>query len=185
MLSIMFDRYTGQCDDMLPFVMLANNRSDHESPGVTPAIAMLGRELRLPLDVQIGHPPWGKALGLPCSNVAKNCLHDQHAKELRFSPNDRMWLAMLRIGKLDREWEGPYQVVEKKRYHAKDTTEQLDEGDPSVRDGTTRRKEHQPPGAASPPSSEVRVETAQRRRPPLATCGNTFLKESTGRTSLK
>ncbi|KRY04764.1 hypothetical protein T03_7372, partial [Trichinella britovi] len=50
---------------MLPFVMLANNRSDHESPGVTPAIAMLGRESRLPLDVQIRHPPWGKALGLP------------------------------------------------------------------------------------------------------------------------
>ncbi|KRY03014.1 hypothetical protein T03_8579, partial [Trichinella britovi] len=27
-LSIMFDRYSGQCDDML-----ANKRSDHESPG--------------------------------------------------------------------------------------------------------------------------------------------------------
>ncbi|KRY43626.1 hypothetical protein T03_11654 [Trichinella britovi] len=54
----------GQCDDMLPFDMLANNRSDHESPGVTPAIAMLGRESRLPLDVQIRHPPWGEALGL-------------------------------------------------------------------------------------------------------------------------
>ncbi|KRZ83332.1 hypothetical protein T08_9823 [Trichinella sp. T8] len=43
-----------------------------------------------------------------------------------------------------------------KRYHAKDTTEQLDEGDPSVRDGATRTKKHQPPDAASPPSSEVR-----------------------------
>ncbi|KRY34929.1 hypothetical protein T03_10876 [Trichinella britovi] len=53
-----------------------------------------------------------------------------------------------------------------KGYHAKDTTEQLDEGVPSVREGTTRRKKHQPPGAASPPSSEVRVETAARRRPP-------------------
>ncbi|KRY54966.1 hypothetical protein T03_15726 [Trichinella britovi] len=53
-----------------------------------------------------------------------------------------------------------------KRYHAKDITEQPDEGDPSVRDGTTRRKEHQPPGAASPPSSEMRVERPARRRPP-------------------
>ncbi|KRY25746.1 hypothetical protein T03_10919 [Trichinella britovi] len=77
-----------------------------------------------------------------------------------------MWLAMPRRGKLDREWEVPYQVVEMKGYHAKDTTEQLDEGVPSVREGTTRRKKHQPPGAASPPSSEVRVETAARRRPP-------------------
>ncbi|KRY45361.1 Retrovirus-related Pol polyprotein from transposon [Trichinella britovi] len=65
MLSIMFNRYSCQCDCMLPFVMLANNRSDHESPGVTPAIAILGRESRLPLDVQIRHPPWGEALGLP------------------------------------------------------------------------------------------------------------------------
>ncbi|KRY45603.1 hypothetical protein T03_14742 [Trichinella britovi] len=144
--------YSGQCDDLQPFDMLANNGSDHEIPGVTPAIAMLGRESR---------------------------------------PNDRMWLAMPRRGKLDREWEGPYQVVEgmgpqtyrvrhhgryhrtlvvhsyqMKRYHAKDTTEQLDEGDPSVRDETTRRKKHQPPGAASLPSSEVRVETPARRRPP-------------------
>ncbi|KRZ49691.1 Retrovirus-related Pol polyprotein from transposon [Trichinella nativa] len=122
--------------------------------------------------------------------TSPNCLHDQHAKELRFSLNDRMWLAMPRRGKLDREWEGPYQVVEVmgpqtyrvrhhernrstlvvhsyqiQRYHAKDTIELPDEGEPSVRDGTTRRKKHQPPGAASPPSSEMR--------------------ESTGRTSLK
>ncbi|KRZ81569.1 hypothetical protein T08_9395 [Trichinella sp. T8] len=65
MLSIMINRYSGQCDDMLPFVMLANNRSDHNCPGLSPAIAMLGRESRLPLDVQIRHPPWGEALGLP------------------------------------------------------------------------------------------------------------------------
>ncbi|KRX36678.1 hypothetical protein T05_16187 [Trichinella murrelli] len=50
---------------MLPFVMLANNSSDHESTGVIPAIAMLGRESRMPLDVQIGNPPWREALGLP------------------------------------------------------------------------------------------------------------------------
>ncbi|KRY07349.1 hypothetical protein T03_5 [Trichinella britovi] len=54
----MFDRYSGQCDDML-----ANKRSDHESPGVTPAIAMLGRELRLPLDApSLGQSP--RATGL-------------------------------------------------------------------------------------------------------------------------
>ncbi|KRY02856.1 hypothetical protein T03_206, partial [Trichinella britovi] len=45
--------------------MLAYNSSVHESTGVTPAIAMLGRELRLPLDVQIGNPPGGEAQGLP------------------------------------------------------------------------------------------------------------------------
>ncbi|KRX43884.1 hypothetical protein T05_3975, partial [Trichinella murrelli] len=39
-------------------------------------------------------------------------LHDRHAKESRFCPNDRVWLAMLRRGKLERGWEGPYRVVE-------------------------------------------------------------------------
>ncbi|KRY44342.1 hypothetical protein T03_5111 [Trichinella britovi] len=58
MLSIMFNRHSGQCDDMLPFDMPVNNRCDHESPGVTAAIAVLGRQSRLPLYVQIRHPPW-------------------------------------------------------------------------------------------------------------------------------
>ncbi|KRZ49682.1 hypothetical protein T02_10321 [Trichinella nativa] len=193
--------YPGQYDDMLPFDMLANNRSDYESPGVTPAIAMLDRAPSLALSPRAtGLHPRDPRAYRPCARAGEgppedaatspNCLHDQHAKELRFSLNDRMWLAMPRRGKLDREWEGPYQVVEVmgpqtyrvrhhernrstlvvhsyqiQRYHAKDTIELPDEGEPSVRDGTTRRKKHQPPGAASPPSSEMR--------------------ESTGRTSLK
>ncbi|KRZ81288.1 Pro-Pol polyprotein, partial [Trichinella sp. T8] len=65
MLSILVDGNPGQWDDMLPFVMLAYNTSVHESSGVTPAIAMLGRESRLPLDVQIGNPTGREALGLP------------------------------------------------------------------------------------------------------------------------
>ncbi|KRZ49537.1 hypothetical protein T02_148 [Trichinella nativa] len=99
---------------------------------------------------------------------------------------------MPRRGKLDRGWEGPYRLVEvmgpqtyrvrhhepkhrtlvvhsdrMKRYHTRDTTEQPDEGDRSVRGGTTRRQEHQPPGDASQPSSKMRVgRPARRRRPP-------------------
>ncbi|KRY26847.1 Transposon Ty3-I Gag-Pol polyprotein, partial [Trichinella spiralis] len=57
MLSIMVDGNQGQWDGMLPFVMLAYNSSVQESTGVTPAIAMLGPELRLPMDVQIENPP--------------------------------------------------------------------------------------------------------------------------------
>ncbi|KRZ48049.1 Transposon Ty3-G Gag-Pol polyprotein [Trichinella nativa] len=214
MLSIMVDGNPGQWDDMLPFVMLAYNSSVHESTGVTPAIAMLGRELRLPLDVQIGNPPGGEAQGLPdyiretreridrvhelardhlkTQQRRQKYLHDRHAKESRFCPNDRVWLAMPRRGKLDRGWEGPYRVVEvmgpqtyrvrhnerkrrtivvhsdrMKRYHARDITEQPDVGDRSVRGGTTRRQEHQPPGAASPPSSEMKIgRSTRRRRPP-------------------
>ncbi|KRX14099.1 hypothetical protein T07_10372 [Trichinella nelsoni] len=40
-----------------------------------------------------------------------------------------------------------------KRYYPRDTTEQPYEGDRSVRGGTTRWQEHQPPGATSPPLS--------------------------------
>ncbi|KRY47380.1 Retrovirus-related Pol polyprotein from transposon [Trichinella britovi] len=204
----------GQWDDMLPFVMLAYNSSVHESTGVTPAIAMLGRELRLPLDVQIGNPPGREAQGLPdyiretreridrvhelardhlkTQQRRQKYLHDRHAKESRFCPNDRVWLAMPRRGKLDRGWEGPYRVVEvmgpqtyrvrhnerkrrtivvhsdrMKRYHARDITEQPDVGDRSVRGGTTRRQEHQPSGAAPPPSSEMKIgRSTRRRRPP-------------------
>ncbi|KRY42383.1 Retrovirus-related Pol polyprotein from transposon [Trichinella spiralis] len=192
MLSIMVDGNPGQWDDMLPFVMLAYNSSVHESTGVTPAIAMLGRELRLPLDVQIGNPPGREAQGLPdyirgtreridrvhelardhlkTQQRRQKCLHDRHAKESRFCPNDRVWLAMPRRGKLDRGWEGPYHVVEvmgpqtyrvrhherkrrtlvvhsdrMKRYYARDITEQPDVGDRSVRGGTTRWQAHQPP----------------------------------------
>ncbi|KRY10678.1 Retrovirus-related Pol polyprotein from transposon [Trichinella patagoniensis] len=65
MLSILVNGNSGYWDNMLPFVMLAYNSSVHESTGVTPAIAMLGRELRLPLDVQIGNPPGREAQGLP------------------------------------------------------------------------------------------------------------------------
>ncbi|KRY09427.1 hypothetical protein T12_13632 [Trichinella patagoniensis] len=65
MLSIMVDGNPGQWDDMLPFVMLAYNSSVYESTGVTPAIAMLGRELRFPLDIQIRNPPGREAQGLP------------------------------------------------------------------------------------------------------------------------
>ncbi|KRZ82866.1 Retrovirus-related Pol polyprotein from transposon [Trichinella sp. T8] len=65
MLSILVDGHAGQWDDILPFVMLAYNSSVHESPGITPAIAMLGRESRLSLDVQIVNAPGREALGLP------------------------------------------------------------------------------------------------------------------------
>ncbi|KRX69775.1 Retrovirus-related Pol polyprotein from transposon [Trichinella sp. T6] len=132
-LSILVDGYAGQWDDMLPFVMLAYNSSVHESPGITPAIAMLGRESRLLLDVQIVNSPGREALGLPdyiretreridlvhelardhlkTQQRLQKYLHDRYAKESRFSLNDRMWLAMPRRGKLNHKWERPYQVV--------------------------------------------------------------------------
>ncbi|KRY08989.1 hypothetical protein T12_10292 [Trichinella patagoniensis] len=52
MLSIIVDVNPRQWGDMQPY-----NSSVHKSTGVTPAIAMFRRELRLLLYVQIGNPP--------------------------------------------------------------------------------------------------------------------------------
>ncbi|KRY40812.1 Pro-Pol polyprotein [Trichinella spiralis] len=64
MLSIMCDGKPRQWGDMLPFVTLAYNSSVHARAGVTTAIAMLGRELGFPLDVQNGNPHGREAQGL-------------------------------------------------------------------------------------------------------------------------
>ncbi|KRY34787.1 Retrovirus-related Pol polyprotein from transposon [Trichinella spiralis] len=134
MLSIIVDGNPHQWDDMLPFVMLACNSSVHESTGVTPAIAMFCRELRLPLYVQIGNPPEQETQGLPeyirvtreridrvhelvrdhlkTQQRRQKCLYDRHANETRFCLNDSVGLAVPRRQKLDRDWEGPYLIVE-------------------------------------------------------------------------
>ncbi|KRY42307.1 Retrovirus-related Pol polyprotein from transposon opus [Trichinella spiralis] len=112
MLSIMVRENPHQWDLMLPFVMLAYNSSVHESTGVTPAIAMFGRELGLPLDVQIENPPEQETQGLPeyirktreridrvyelvmdhlkTQQRLQKCLYDRHANETHFSKNDRV-----------------------------------------------------------------------------------------------
>ncbi|KRY08996.1 hypothetical protein T12_4476 [Trichinella patagoniensis] len=42
----------------------------------------------------------------------QKCLYDCHANETRFCLNCSVWLAMPRRRKLDRDWEGPYLIVE-------------------------------------------------------------------------
>ncbi|KRY26557.1 hypothetical protein T01_9825 [Trichinella spiralis] len=130
----MVDENPHQWDDMLPFVMLAHNSSVHESMGVTPVIALFGRELRLLLYMQIGNPPEQETEGLPeyirvtreridrvhelvrdhlkTQQCRQKCLYDRHANETRFCLNDSVGLAVPRRQKLDRDWEGPYLIVE-------------------------------------------------------------------------
>ncbi|KRX29853.1 hypothetical protein T09_13193, partial [Trichinella sp. T9] len=64
-LSIMCEENRQQWDEMLSFVMLAYNSSVNESTGVTPAMAMFGRELQLPLDIQMGSPQRNDTETLP------------------------------------------------------------------------------------------------------------------------
>ncbi|KRY57767.1 Gag-Pol polyprotein [Trichinella britovi] len=51
------ERFNCTLLDMLSIIVDGNTHHVDESTGVTPAIAMFGRELRLPLDVQIENPP--------------------------------------------------------------------------------------------------------------------------------
>ncbi|KRY46620.1 Gypsy retrotransposon integrase-like protein 1 [Trichinella britovi] len=51
------ERFNCTLLDMLSIMVDGNPHHVDESTGVTPAIAMFGRELRLPLDVQIENPP--------------------------------------------------------------------------------------------------------------------------------
>ncbi|KRZ56343.1 hypothetical protein T02_14673 [Trichinella nativa] len=69
MLSIMVDVNPRQWDDMLPY-----NSSVHKSTGLTPAIAMFRRELRLLLYVRIGDH-------MKTQRRRQKCLYDCHTNE--------------------------------------------------------------------------------------------------------
>jgi hypothetical protein len=44
-------------DERLPIFLLAYKASTHENTGTTPASKVIGRELRLPCDLQFGASP--------------------------------------------------------------------------------------------------------------------------------
>ncbi|KAL1230199.1 Retrovirus-related Pol polyprotein from transposon [Trichinella pseudospiralis] len=123
-----------QWDEMLSFVMLAYNSSVNESTGVTPAMAMFGRELQLPLDIQMGSPQRNDTETLPNyirqTRERINIVHEQMRRQLNlqqrrqkslydrkatqgtFRVKDLVWLAIPRGGKLHPCWEGPYEIVQ-------------------------------------------------------------------------
>ncbi|CAC5419743.1 unnamed protein product [Mytilus coruscus] len=51
------DENRSDWDDHLPFIMMAYRAAVHESTKCTPNLLMLGREIRLSLDVIVGSPP--------------------------------------------------------------------------------------------------------------------------------
>ncbi|KRZ03458.1 Transposon Ty3-G Gag-Pol polyprotein [Trichinella pseudospiralis] len=134
MLSIMCEENRQQWDEMLSFVMLAYNSSVNESTGVTPAMAMFGRELQLPLDIQMGSPQRNDTETLPNyirqTRERINIVHEQMRRQLNlqqrrqkslydrkatqgtFRVKDLVWLAIPRGGRLHPCWEGPYEIVQ-------------------------------------------------------------------------
>ncbi|KRX33801.1 Retrovirus-related Pol polyprotein from transposon [Trichinella murrelli] len=134
MLSIMCEENRQQWDEMLFFAMLAYNSSVNESTGVTPAIAMFGRELQLPLDIQMEWPQRKDTETLPnyirqtreridivheqmrrqltVQQRRQKSLYDRKATQGTFRVMDLVWLAILREGKLHPCWEGPCEIVQ-------------------------------------------------------------------------
>ncbi|KRX63101.1 Retrovirus-related Pol polyprotein from transposon [Trichinella sp. T9] len=134
MLSIMCEENRQQWDEMLSFAMLAYNSSVNESTGVTPAIAMFGRELQLPLDIQMEWPQRKDTETLPnyirqtreridivheqmrrqltVQQRRQKSLYDRKATQGTFRVMDLVWLAILREGKLHPCWEGPCEIVQ-------------------------------------------------------------------------
>ncbi|KRY36482.1 Retrovirus-related Pol polyprotein from transposon opus [Trichinella spiralis] len=122
MLSIMCEANRQQWDEMFSCVMLAYSSSVNESTGVTLAMAMFGRELQLPLDIQMGSPQRKDTETLPnyirqtreridivheqmrrqlkVQQRRQKSLYDRKATQGTFCVKDLVWLAILRGGKL-------------------------------------------------------------------------------------
>ena len=128
-------------DVKLPALLMAYRSAEHQSTGYSPAMAMLGHELRLPLDLLTGRPPdeelpkdshqFVKELqhkmeeihhqmrdNLKLSGDAMKQYYDIKASQANFTEGDQVWFynPQRKKGlspKLSSSWEGPYAVVQK------------------------------------------------------------------------
>ena len=127
-------------DEWLPYVLMAYRSAEHEATKYTPARLMLGREIRLPIDLAIGRPPdeklptvqseYAAALQqrledtrqrvsghLKLAGHAMWQQYQQRVREAEYQPGDKVWLHNPRrvrglSPKLQSSWEGPYEVLE-------------------------------------------------------------------------
>ena len=127
-------------DQKLPALLMAYRSAEHEATGYTPAKLMLGREIRLPVDLITGRPPdeelptvsteYAVALqerlaeahhqvrhNLKFAGESMKRLYDRGTKSAGFTEGDLVWLHNPRkkkglSPKLQSPWEGPYTVVE-------------------------------------------------------------------------
>lgn len=125
----------------LPTILMSYRSAEHESTGYTPAQLMLGKDLRLPVDLMMPLPPQEEEqettthfvlalrerLRQAQMNARRHLNMTSQAMKLRkdvgatrdaLGPGDKVWLynPKRRKGlspKLSSPWEGPYQVVQK------------------------------------------------------------------------
>ncbi|KAJ8948302.1 hypothetical protein NQ318_020789 [Aromia moschata] len=121
----------------LHLVLLAYRSSVHETTGQTPAIIVMGRELRLPFDLKFGCTPVDDVAGEDYASTLHQRMDDIHervrssiqgasdrmketydinANDGRYQPGNQVWLynPQRRRGlspKLQSSWEGQYEVI--------------------------------------------------------------------------
>ncbi|KAK3086868.1 hypothetical protein FSP39_024642 [Pinctada imbricata] len=127
-------------DSYLPLIMLAYRSSRHDSTGFSPCSMMLGREVKLPIDLLYGKPPMkvsdteskvdyaleikekmheiheqAKEKMIEASDSQKR-KYDVRAHPKQYKKGEKVWLCVKNktkglSPKLQLRWEGPYTVV--------------------------------------------------------------------------
>lgn len=129
-------------DKHLPFLLMAYRSAEHETTQYTPAQLMMGRDLRLPIDLMIERPPGDNEIhettthyvrdlrqklsethshvrtNLQLSSQAMKLRKDAKASTKLLQPEDQVWLYNPKrkkglSPKFMSPWEGPYRVVKR------------------------------------------------------------------------
>ena len=139
-LSKFVDQHQSDWDEHVPLLLMAYRTASHETTGVTPAKMMMGRDLRLPIDLFIGRPPeevpvhkseYAQQLHSRMERIhsfAREHLqlksdkmkehYDSRAAVSELKEGDAAWLhnPQRKKGispKLSRPWQGPYVVTKR------------------------------------------------------------------------
>jgi hypothetical protein len=137
-LSAVVSEHQRDWDKYVPLILLAYRGAEHSSTGVSPCLAMLGRQIRGPADLAMSRPreeilggdiPYLKGLSdrlgevhhrvhhqLELSGLLMKDRYDKKADTTGFEPGDAVWLYNPRVRrgrspKLARPWAGPYRVM--------------------------------------------------------------------------
>jgi hypothetical protein len=118
-------------DERLPLYLLAYRASTHDTTGLTPALLVFGRDLRLPSTCYSERPTTDHAAGylnhlhdihvngrqhLKLASDRMKNRYDELANSAGYHEGDRVWLYRQtstkgKSPKLQSSWEGPYKVI--------------------------------------------------------------------------
>ena len=137
-LSMFVQDHQRDWDEFIPLLMMAYHSSNHDTTKCSPAKLMLGRELRLPVDLLLGRPvqeetdlatPYAENLqqtmetvhnfarsNLKLSSDRAKMYYDTKSSDNTYQAGDPVWLYNPKkkkgvSPKPSRNWEGPYTVV--------------------------------------------------------------------------